>query len=81
MKIRSKIGYNEFRERATDITISLDENLEYGLERFFEMFKKNFHRFNPPGTLDGLVYGILDITRDETHQQEFDKVLRMLYED
>jgi len=72
---------NAFRSQVTGITITLADDVVIGLEEFFSTYRSNLEGTTPPGTIEGLIGGILDITRTETDAKTFDGAVTALYED
>ena len=80
---KKEVKSNEFRERIKGITITLDEdeNVVLGLEEFFRNYFDSIKALNPPGTIEGVISGILEVTKTETDPDIEDKIVKELYEE
>ena len=73
---------NEFRERIKGITMTLEEDVVViGLEEFFKNYKNNLPKLKRPGNVEGLIAGILTVTKQETDSRVFDKIVKQHYEE
>jgi len=71
---------NKCREQLKGITITLDTDVVVGLEEFFTSYFTSLTKLDPPCNAEGLIGGILDITKTETDSVVFDKILKLFYE-
>ena len=81
VKKKNVMVENKCREQIKGITITLGEDVVLGLEEFFTSYFTSLENLSPPGNIEGFIGGILDITKTETISDDFNKILKLLYED